>query len=207
MSKYRKCHHASAKNTFAHVLSVWIIASSVRPPSRCRAFDGTVRTTFPGLLVSCTQLRSSFSNNLAVVYIVLEAHHRFDNDTVVEDLWSLIGKVYVHHSALMRAISRPDIASIARITLVAWQRRHTYLQQRGRTIDLLNQSEVPSWIQELRQKLEPLDFVNPMPASDATAQQPTVDDNGQILPPDFNFDVIDWAFWENSHLNATFEPL
>jgi hypothetical protein len=137
------------------------------------------------------------------VYIILEAHHRFDNDTV-EDLWLLIGKVYVHHFTLMTAASGPDIASIARITVVAWQRRHTYVQQRYQqhpNTDLLNESEVPSWVQELRQKLD-LPEVDPAPAPDATAREPAIDAS-QLLPLDFDFDVIDWTFWENSHLDAT----
>jgi len=136
------------------------------------------------------------------VYIILEAHHRFDNDTV-EDLWLLIGKVYVHHSTLMTAISGPDIAAIARITVVAWQRRQTYVQQQyqqRRNTHLLNESEVPSWVQELRQKLN-CPEVDPTPAPDTTAQEPAIDPN-QLLPLDFDFDVIDWTFWENLHVNG-----
>lgn len=42
----------------------------------------------------------------------------------------------------------------------------------------------------------------PTPALDATAQEPAIDAS-QLLPLDFDFDVIDWTFWENWHVNAT----
>jgi hypothetical protein len=153
--------------------------------------------------ILCTPLVSHSAKKTEVVYIILEAHHRFDNDTV-EELWLLIGKVYIHHPTLMTAASRPDIACIARITLVAWQRRHTHVQQRyqqRRNTDLVNELEVPSWVRELRQKLD-LPHVDRMPAQDATAPEPTFDAS-QLLPLDFDFDVIDWTFWETSRADTT----
>ena len=169
-----------------------------------------MRITSRGLLVSDDIVHLVHSachihsaNKAEVVYIILEAHHRFDNDTV-EELWLLIGKVHAHHPTLMTAVSRPDIASIARITMVAWQRRHAYVQQRYQqrcNTNLLNEPEVPSWVQELRQKLD-LPQVDPMPAPDATAREPAFDAS-QLLPLDFDFDVIDWKFWETSHADAT----
>lgn len=136
------------------------------------------------------------------MYIILEAHHRFDDDAVV-DLWSLIGRVYVSHPRLMVAVHHPDIASIVRITLVAWQRHYTHIQQRDQqrhNLNLLEQSEPPSWILELRRKFDPTEVDSTL-APDSTAQEPAVD-TSQLLPPDFDFDSIDWSFWENADLDA-----
>ncbi|GAB7354459.1 hypothetical protein MBLNU459_g4942t2 [Dothideomycetes sp. NU459] len=149
----------------------------------------------------------------AFVYIILEAHHRFGSDTVA-DLWSLIGKVYVCHPPLMAATSRPDIASIARMTLVAWQRRQARVpqhnQQRYNT-DLLNESEPPPWIQELSRKIAPVD-ADPKPAPDAPAREPMAAaaaapaTASHPLPLeidfDFDFDMIDWSFWDKSCMDA-----
>jgi len=133
------------------------------------------------------------------VYIILEAHHRFDDDAVA-DLWSLIGRVYINHPRLMTAVHHPDIASIVRITLVAWERRYTHILQRCHNVGLLNESEPPPWILELRRKFD-LPEVNSTLAPDSTALEPAMDVS-QLLPPDFDFDSIDWSFWENSHLDA-----
>lgn len=129
------------------------------------------------------------------MYTVLEAHHRFNTDAV-QGLLTLIGKVYLHHPTLMTALSRPGIASIARITIVAWQRHYSHLQERyqqrlGGDVD---PPEVPSWMQRLRQKLD-LPIIDPTPAM---AQEPGVDVS-ELLPMNFDFDLIDWNFWENSH--------
>lgn len=136
------------------------------------------------------------------MYIILEAHHRFDDDAVTE-LWSLIGRVYVNHPKLMIAVHHPDVASIVRITLVAWQRHYAHIRQRCQqrhNVDLLDESEPPPWILELRRKFD-LPEVNSAFAPDATAGEPAIDAS-QLLPPDFDFDSIDWSFWENQHLDA-----
>ena len=136
------------------------------------------------------------------MYIILEAHHRFDDDSVA-DLWSLIGRVYINHPRLMIAVHHPDLASIVHITLVAWQRRHTHIRQQCQqrhNFNQLKESESPPWILELRRKLD-LPEVNSTLAPDSTAQEPAIDAS-QLLPPDFDFDLIDWSFWENPHLDA-----
>lgn len=38
-------------------------------------------------------------------------------------------------------------------------------------------------------------------APDLIAREPAIDAD-QLLSPDFDFDSIDWSFWENPHLNA-----
>lgn len=103
----------------------------------------------------------------------------------------------------MTAVNHPDIASIVRITLVAWQRHHSYIRQRGqqgRNFDPPNEPEPPPWILELRRNFDLPEAVSTF-APDLNAQEPVID-AGQLLPPDFDFDLIDWSFWENPHLNA-----
>lgn len=137
-----------------------------------------------------------------MVYIILEAHHRFDDDAVA-NLWSLISRVYVIHPSLINAVHRPDIASIARITLVAWQRRYAHIQQQCQqrhNFDLLNESQPPPWILELRRKFE-LPDVDSTLGADSTEREPVIDAS-QLLPLDFDFDLIDWSFWEDPHLDA-----
>lgn len=139
------------------------------------------------------------------MYIILEAHHRFEDDAVA-DLWSLIGRVYLHHPKLMTAVHHPDIASIVQITLAAWLKRYMHIRQRHQQsqqrhrVDSLNESEPPPWIQELRQKFD-LPEVDSTSAADPTAREPAIDAS-QLLTPDFDFDLIDWSFWENSNLDA-----
>ncbi len=103
----------------------------------------------------------------------------------------------------MTAVHHPDINSIVQITLVAWQRRHAHIRQRCQqrhTVDLSNESDPPPWIQELRRKFD-LPEVNPISAPDSTAREPAFDPS-QLLPPDFDFDSIDWSFWENPQMDA-----
>lgn len=136
------------------------------------------------------------------MYIISEAYRRFDDDVVV-DLWSLISKVLVSQPKLMVAVHQPDNAAIVRITLVAWQRRHAHIRRRCQQrhcVDLPNEPESPPYILEFRREYD-LPEVIPIFTPDATASEP-VADAGQLLPPDFDFDSIDWSFWENSNLDA-----
>lgn len=106
----------------------------------------------------------------------------------------------------MTAVHHPDIASIVQITLAAWQRRYMRLRQRHQrsqqrlSVELLSESETPLWIQELRQKFD-LPELESTFAADPTARDPAID-TSQLLPPGFDFDAIDWSFWENSNLDA-----
>ena len=124
-----------------------------------------------------------------MVYIILEAHHRYDSDAVVE-LWSLLGRVFINHPTLMTAASRSDIAPIARITLAAWWRQHLRDESRS----------PPQWIKELRQKSH-LPEIDPRSGSLA-AGHPRTNDDHQGCPTDldFDFDLIDWSFWDTLHL-------
>ncbi|MCJ1476236.1 hypothetical protein MMC13_004902 [Lambiella insularis] len=142
----------------------------------------------------------------AFAYIILEAYHRY-NDDIVMNLWSLIGRIYAIHPMMTSALQRPDIASIVQLTLVAWQRRQTFAQQRSQQrydANSLNECQPPSWILELRRKLD-LPEVNLIPKPDS-AMGESVADEIPLLPLDFDFDSIDWSFWENQYLGtASFE--
>ena len=131
------------------------------------------------------------------MYIILEAHHRFDNDAVA-DLWSLIRRVYAIHPELTTAIHRPEIAHIAHIALAAWQRRDEYLRQQ-RDFDLQSEYESPQWILDLRRKFD-VPHGNESFATDPAEQRPAIDAS-QLLPLDFDFDSIDWSFWDEMQLD------
>lgn len=136
------------------------------------------------------------------MYVILEAHHRYDDDAV-EDLWSFISRVYAVHPKLIVAAQNPDVIATVRITLVAWQRRHAYVQQRSQhchRVDSSNDSVPPAWISELCQKFD-LPEASSMFPPDSTMQEPVID-TSQLLPFDFDFDSMDWSFWEDSSLDA-----
>jgi hypothetical protein len=136
------------------------------------------------------------------VYIILEAHHRYDDDAV-EDLWSLIGRVYTVHPKIMVAVHNPDITATVRITLVAWQRRHAYLQHGSQDRHRVNPSNdcvPPAWISELCQKFD-LPEVCSAFSPNSTMQKSVIDAN-QLLPFEFDFELMDWSFWEDLSLDA-----
>ena len=129
------------------------------------------------------------------MYVLLEAHHRFDKDEV-KDLWSLIRRIYATHPELSTATRRVEAATVARITLAAWQRHDAYIRQHQ--VD--ESYERPQWIVELCQN-----FNLPQPdttlPTDSAMQEPAFDAN-QLLPVDFDFDVFDWAVWDEAYSNG-----
>ena len=140
------------------------------------------------------------------MYIILEAHHRFADDAVV-DLWSLIGRIYAIHPKLMHAVHRPDIAPIVQITLAAWQKRYAHLQQRfqhSSPTDPLNEPSPPPWLSELRRKFEPPAATSTL-APDATVREP-VGAASPLLPLNFDFDSIDWSLWADLDFDSNFDP-
>lgn len=134
------------------------------------------------------------------MYVVLEAHHRFDNDDV-ENLWSLIGRVYLGHPKIMTAVHHPDVISIVQMTLAAWQRRHTYILQKDHNFMGASHSVTPSWITELRQRFN-MPEEHPTVAPASTAGEPIVDVD-QFLNPEIDFDSINWSVWEDPNLDAS----
>lgn len=137
------------------------------------------------------------------MYIILEAHHRYDDDAV-EEIWSLIGRVYDVHPKLKLAIQNPDVVATVHITLAAWQRRHSYLQhqpQRMYQLNSVDSSVAPAWISELRQKFD-IPEMNSTPALDTTMQGPLLDAS-QLLPFDFDFNSMDLSFWDSANMDES----
>jgi hypothetical protein len=135
-----------------------------------------------------------------VVYIILEAHHRFEDDAVA-DIWSLIRRVYEFHPELTTAVHRPEIVSVARITVAAWQRRHAYIMcQQRNNVDLSGDYEPPQWISEVCRKFD-FPLVNTAFAASSTTHEYPFD-TGQLLLSDFDFDSIDWSFWHEVQRDA-----
>lgn len=62
--------------------------------------------------------------------------------------------------------------------------------------------EPPEWIVELRRKLD-LPDIDSVLAPNSAAGEPTMDVS-QLLPLDFDFDMIDWSVWEDPSLDAVF---
>ena len=92
----------------------------------------------------------------------------------------------------MTAIHHPDIVSIVRMTLVAWERRINHLRQQHNGA---NVGESPSWIQELRRNFD-------LPEVPTQAPDPTTAmEMSPLLPPDFDFDSIDWSVWGDPNLD------
>jgi hypothetical protein len=128
------------------------------------------------------------------VYLVLEAHQRYDDHQVV-DLWSLIGRVYDVHPDLMTAANRPEVIFIARITVAAWQKYDNQMRQKSSGVHGAIAIETPEWIRQLC-----YNFNLPLTDSSATieevAQSCSPDSAALLLSTNFDFDMIDWSSWE-----------
>lgn len=133
------------------------------------------------------------SNVHIVMYVVLEAHHRFDSDTVA-DLWALIGRVYTTRPESENVIARPEMASIARITLAAWRRHASHMRQQR------NEIEQPQWISDLCHNFDLPPVNSTLPTESPSL--PLTPDTSMLLPVDFDFDVFDWSVWDDPALNA-----
>lgn len=125
--------------------------------------------------------------------MILEAHHRFDKDEVV-NLWSLIRDVYELHQELQTTDHRHELVAVAHIIVMAWQRYDNYTQQRRAE---RNESEVhvtPQWIVDIRHNFD-IPFNDSPSMTDTTAHQPIPGLNG-VMSEDFDFDLdmVDWSF-------------
>ena len=106
------------------------------------------------------------------------------------------------------------------ITLAAYHKRHVYILEQYRQCNTNSLTESrsgygpelepqpPQWIQDLKQKLKLSERTEPstlFPEPTAAASESIADDAGEGLLPsdfDFDFDMIDWKFWENAGLDA-----
>lgn len=110
--------------------------------------------------------------------------------------------MYAVHPRLVTAVNSPDVNAAVRITLAAWQRRLAHVQhksQKRNGVSQLDDSVTPTWISDLCQKFD-LPAITSM-SSDLMMQEPVIDPS-HLLPSDFDFDSMDWSFWENSYLDG-----
>jgi hypothetical protein len=126
----------------------------------------------------------SYFQGASFVYVILEAHHRAEEHEGVGELWELLRKVYEVHPDLSAKHHhhRPEIASMARITLAAWQK---YDAQRQ-----------PDWIVELCDNFGLWDIVTD---EDTDMQYQLQLDASRLLGVDFDFDTFDWTIWGDSN--------
>ncbi|KAL1612090.1 hypothetical protein SLS60_000313 [Paraconiothyrium brasiliense] len=128
-----------------------------------------------------------------VVYVILEAHQR-SGEPQVEDIWSLIGRVFESHPDLMTAVNRPEVDFIARITVAAWQKYEIELRQQRSAIPGAIAIETPEWIRRLCHNFN-LPLTDPSATTEEAAETFS-SDPAQFLPENFDFDIIDWSAWE-----------
>ncbi|KAK8036214.1 Zn2/Cys6 DNA-binding protein [Apiospora rasikravindrae] len=137
---------------------------------------------------------------IGFVYVLLECHHRFDQTEVV-DLWDLVRRLHDVHPQLRTAVDRHEVASVARITIAAWQKYAAHpQQQQGGTF------EHPQWVLDLCQNFGfPLAAeVAPTAAAAAAAdtESQEQEDTSQLAGIDFDLDMFDWSIWEELNKNA-----
>jgi hypothetical protein len=125
-----------------------------------------------------------------VVYIILEAHQR-SGEPEVGELWDLIRRVYENHDDLMTAVTRPDVDFLARITVAAWQNYDLELRQQRSDAAAM---ETPAWIRQLCHNFN-LPIMDPSTTDGQYAQSL----NDELLPANFDFDIIDWSAWDALH--------
>jgi hypothetical protein len=127
------------------------------------------------------------------VYLILEAHQRYDNHQV-GDLWSLISRVYDVHPDLMTAVNRPEVTFIARITVAAWQKYDIEMREQRSGGHGAIAIETPEWIRQLCYNFN-------LPPTDSLATIGEIapsfnSDPAQLLSTNFDFNMIDWSSWE-----------
>lgn len=157
-----------------------------------------MRTTFSGLLVCSALFRSSvlivqkltrFAS--AVIYIIVEAHHRA---TVSEaaTLWKLINRVSEVYPKVTIAMDRPEVYAIASLTLLAWQQRQEYLQQQQLEV------QKPWCVERLERALSVSKSAENADQQNLTSELDSWED--------FDFDLIDWSFWERGLFERDEQP-
>lgn len=128
-----------------------------------------------------------------VVYILLEATHRYEEEGV-KDIWSIIRRTYETHSELRTADHRQDVTVAARITASAWLKYATHMHKQDPT----RHDETPGWVASLCQT-----FNLPQPNHWlSTADAPVCSDAHDPLAIDFDLDMIDWSTWDRAYLNG-----
>ncbi|KAK7959112.1 Zn2/Cys6 DNA-binding protein [Apiospora aurea] len=137
---------------------------------------------------------------IGFVYVLLECHHRFDQPEVV-DLWDLVRRLHDVHPQLRSAVDRHEVASVARITIAAWQKYAVHAQQQQQQDETF---EHPQWVLELCQNFgfSPAAEVAPTAAAVASTESQEQEDISQFRGIDFDLDMFDWSIWEELNKNA-----
>jgi hypothetical protein len=103
--------------------------------------------------------------------------------------------VYDVHPDLLTATDRPEVMFIARITIAAWHKYDSHIRQTQTSVNNPVTDETPEWVRLLYRNFD-------VPLADEVAQSLPVD-TAQILPIDFDFDMIDWSTWESLQQGST----
>ena len=118
----------------------------------------------------------------ALVYVIVEAHHRAATAEAVS-LWAIINRVCELHPKLMALGSGLESSAIAHLIIRAWQQRQGYLK-RQQTQDI----EKPWCVAKLEAHVNAR---NPETVPDGQHA------SGDPIDPDLiNFELIDWSAWE-----------
>ncbi|KAK8062969.1 C6 transcription factor [Apiospora hydei] len=138
---------------------------------------------------------------IGFVYVLLECHHRFDQPEVV-DLWDLVRRLHDVHPQLRTAIDRHEVASVARITIAAWQKYAAHAQQQQQQDETF---EHPQWVLELCRNFgfSPVAEVAPTASvAVVSTEGQEQEDGNQFAGIDFDLDMFDWSIWEELNKNA-----
>ncbi|KAJ5096775.1 hypothetical protein N7456_007496 [Penicillium angulare] len=120
------------------------------------------------------------------VHVIIEARHRAATPSV-SHLWTVINKVCTLHPKLCTAPERPDIIAIGRLVILAWHQREKHLHYQSQTV------EKPWCVAKMEDELAKL-----------TRREGVIDRSLQFEMDDaldLDFDLIDWAAWENDGYN------
>ena len=117
-------------------------------------------------------------------------------------MWELVRRLHEVHPQLKTAVDRNEVASVARITIAAWQRYAAHAQKQQQQSGTFEQ---PQWITELCQNFGCSLAAEAAPttavaAVDAETQEQ--EDAGQLAGIDFDLDMFDWSIWEQVNNNA-----
>jgi hypothetical protein len=128
-----------------------------------------------------------------VIYIILESHARY-KDPQSQVLWELIDKVCTLQPQLSSAaIGFPEIYAVARLVDQAWRKREgsNDLTENERQSSL--QITKPSCVTRFEKALG---IENSTTEANGVGDQEGLDKELHEME-EFDFDLIDWSFWEN----------
>ncbi|MCJ1284842.1 hypothetical protein MMC26_004179 [Xylographa opegraphella] len=160
----------------------------------------------------------------ALVYVLIEAHRRFDTPRA-EKLWELLSDVYAADPSLLELQEDRRKSYVVELMTVAWKARENFLAERQQhpqntyrppqkpafLVDLenrlLNYIEAGKSEGSSKRKLDEAETLGstpakkPMPPLDTQARDVLMDNmsSSEFDPDTFaeiDYDAIDWSFWE-----------